>query len=467
MPYISLFLLMTTAIAAAAAVTFEPVEKPRVVVLTDITNEPDDEQSLVRFLVYTNEFDVEGLIATTSTWLRDKVVPQEIVKRIHAYGKVRDNLLKHAPGFPTAERLLSVTKVGPPVYGMAAVGRGAISEGARHIIQVVDRPDPRPVWISVWGGANTLAQALHEVRATRSKEELDRFVARLRVYTISDQDDSGRWIRVEFPGLFYVVNPSEEKGNQYYQAVWTGISGCRFYRNGPGHKWELVSNEWLARNIRSRGPLGELYPPWKFIMEGDTPSFLHLIDNGLGSALSPGWGGWGGRYQLHQTYGETRPIWTTAANGRDEVVADDGRTYVSNTATVWRWREAFQHDFAARMSWSVSPEYKSANHNPVVVVAGDKTKRVARIKVRSGEAVSVGAEGTNDPDGDRVSVRWWVYAEAGTHRGSVELKQEGMAASFTAPNVKQPADIHLICEASDNGAPSLFAYRRVIVTVEP
>jgi hypothetical protein len=119
------------------------------------------------------------------------------------------------------------------------------------------------------------------------------------------------------------------------------------------------------------------------------------------------------------------------------------------------------------MQWSVSPEYKSANHNPVVVVAGDKSKSVVRMKVRSGEAVSVGAEGTKDPDGDRVSVRWWVYPEAGTHRGSVELKQEGMAASFTAPNVKQPADIHLICEARDNGAPILFAYRRVIVTVEP
>lgn len=42
-------------------------QKPRVVVMTDISyDEPDDKQSLVRFLLYANEFEVEGLIATTS-----------------------------------------------------------------------------------------------------------------------------------------------------------------------------------------------------------------------------------------------------------------------------------------------------------------------------------------------------------------------------------------------------------------
>src|SRR5690349_1059874 len=38
--------------------------KPRVFVLTDIGNEPDDQMSLVRLLVYSNEFELEGLVAT-------------------------------------------------------------------------------------------------------------------------------------------------------------------------------------------------------------------------------------------------------------------------------------------------------------------------------------------------------------------------------------------------------------------
>ena len=151
-------------------VVFEHLDKPRVIVLTDITNEPDDEESMVRFLVYSNEYDVEGLIATTSVWLRDKVRPEHIRERIEAYGKVRKNLLKHMPGYPTAEHLLSVTKAGLPKFGMEGVGPGKSSEGSRHIIEVVDRPDERPVWVSIWGGANCLAQALWDVKYTRSSK---------------------------------------------------------------------------------------------------------------------------------------------------------------------------------------------------------------------------------------------------------------------------------------------------------
>jgi hypothetical protein len=51
------------------------VEKTRVVVMTDIANEPDDQMSMVRFLVYSNQYDIEGLIASTSTWMRNKSVP--------------------------------------------------------------------------------------------------------------------------------------------------------------------------------------------------------------------------------------------------------------------------------------------------------------------------------------------------------------------------------------------------------
>src|SRR5829696_8682082 len=95
---------------AAAAATVATSAKPRVIVLTDISNEPDDEESLVRFLVYSNEFDVEGLIATTSTWLKERTREELIRRQVEAYAKVRPNLLVHAPGFPAPEQLLAVTK---------------------------------------------------------------------------------------------------------------------------------------------------------------------------------------------------------------------------------------------------------------------------------------------------------------------------------------------------------------------
>jgi hypothetical protein len=73
-------------------------------VLTDIANEPDDQMSMVRFLVYSNQFDVEGLVATTSTWMRNRVRPDVIQSVIDAYAEVRPNLLKHQPGFPRPPR---------------------------------------------------------------------------------------------------------------------------------------------------------------------------------------------------------------------------------------------------------------------------------------------------------------------------------------------------------------------------
>jgi hypothetical protein len=461
--------LVVNAAWAAPEIEVLRVEKPRVIVLTDITNEPDDQQSLVRFLVYANEFDVEAIVATTSTWLRDRVRPDRIIELVEAYGQVRDNLLRHARGYPTMEHLLTVTKAHLPLYGMAGVGEGKSSEGSRLIVDVVDRDDDRPVWVTVWGGVNCLAQALWDVRNTRSPEEVDRFVSKLRVYTISDQDDSGRWLRLEFPDLFYIVSPSDERGGEYHKATWTGIAGDLYYRNGPMHRFELVDNPWLEKNIiHGHGPLGALYPLTAYIMEGDTPSFLGLIDNGLGSALSPSYGGWGGRYQLYQTYAEIRPIWTNARESRDEVTAENGCTYTTDQATIWRWREAYQHDFAARMDWSVAERYEDANHNPLVVVNGHEGKDVLRMRVSAGDEVALSAAGTTDPDGDELFFRWFVYREAGNYAAEVELNGAATPdVRVTAPDVDRSREIHVILEVRDDGEPSLYAYRRVIIEVEP
>jgi hypothetical protein len=454
---------------AAQKVIFEQLDKPRVIVLTDITNEPDDEESMVRFLVYSNEYDVEGLIATTSVWLRDKVRPDNIRERIEAYGKVRENLLKHAKGYPTAQHLLSVTKAGLPEFGMAGVGPGKSSEGSRHIIEAVDKPDERPVWVSVWGGPNCLAQALWDVRNTRSPQELDAFVSKLRVYTISDQDDSGRWMRITFPKLFYIVSPSEVGHHEYYKATWTGISGDRQYKNSPFHKFELVDNPWLQKNIiEGHGPLGALYPKLKYIMEGDTPSFIGLISNGLGSRISPSYGGWGGRYVLCQTYAETRPIWTNARGSQDTVVAENGIEYTSDQATIWRWREAYQHDFAARMDWCIAETFEAANHNPVAAFDNDRSKAVVKMNVKTGERVKLSAAGTYDPDEDKLSYHWFVYREAGNYGGAVDIQgNDQQQASFVAPEVDQAREIHIILELKDDGEPNLYSYRRVVVTVTP
>ena len=187
----------------------------------------------------------------------------------------------------------------------------------------------------------------------------------------------------------------------------------------------------------------------------------------MGSHLSPAYGGWGGRYILHQSYGETRPIWTNVRGALDTVVADDGKSYTSAQATVWRWREAYQHDFAARMDWCVADAFEKANHNPIAVVQGDKSKAMATMEVASGQEVTLSAAGTSDPDGDDVSYHWFVYKEAGTYKGDVTIENSDTPqASFVAPQVEKPISLHVILQVKDNGRPSLYSYRRIIVTVE-
>lgn len=451
-------------LALVCATTAPAAGKPRLIVLTDISNEPDDEESLVRLLVYSNEFELEGLVATTSVWLRDKIRPDLIRRQVEAYGQVRASLAKHAEGYPEAATLLSRIKSGSAEFGMKGVGEGKSTEGSRHIIEVVDRPDPRPVWVAAWGGANTLAQALWDVKYSRSEAELKQFVSKLRVYSISDQDNSGRWMRITFPDLVYVVSPSAVDEKEYYLATWTGISGDRFYRNGPGEHFDLVENAWLTANvIEGHGPLGALYPRFAYIMEGDTPSFLNLIGNGLAADADPTYGGWGGRYELRQSYGETRPIHT---NSRDTVTLKNGTPHTSNTATVWRWREAFQNDFAARMDWCVKSRAE-ANHNPTVVINGVPGREVVQLRAKAGETVRLSAAGTSDPDGNTVSYRWFHYREAGTHDAAVTLTDaNGASAQFTLPSAKKPGTIHVILEVRDDGSPAMFAYRRVIVNVD-
>ncbi len=94
---------------AKARVEMIRVERPRLIVLTDIGGDPDDQQSMVRLLLYVNEYQIEGLIATAT---KERVSPGQIRERVEAYRKTRPNLVKHARGYPTADYLLEQIKAG-------------------------------------------------------------------------------------------------------------------------------------------------------------------------------------------------------------------------------------------------------------------------------------------------------------------------------------------------------------------
>lgn len=447
-------------------------EKPRVFVLTDIENEPDDAQSLVRFLTYSNHWDVEGLVATTSCWQRDKTAEWRIHEIIDAYGKVRDNLELHEPGYPSYDYLKSIIKKGVPKFGMSGVGENQDSEGSEWLIKALEKEDSRPLYIQAWGGANVLAQTLWKLQRTRTVAELARIISKMRVYTISDQDDSGPWIRKNFPDLFYIVSPGFEEngGGQYHYATWSGISGDKFHGRFDGPDFTIVDNPWLDENIRNNhGPLGAEHPQTEYLMEGDTPSFLGLVNNGLNNPEHPNYGGWGGRYELYippfKKYmyePEIRPIWTNAV---DEVYSElTGRNHTSNHATIWRWRNAYQQDFAARIDWSNTPEYSQANHPPVAKLAHSND-----LLVKAGETVTLSAVGSSDPDDNDLTYRWIFYQEVGTlNAAGFKLEQSNQeVTTFKAPSTDKVKTMHFILEVTDNGQPRLTRYQRVIVNVRP
>jgi hypothetical protein len=321
--------------------------KPRVIVMSDfppldvipggdcdgpaeMCSDPDDIQSMVRFLLYTNEFEVEALIASAATFA-NFANKQNILDILDLYDQVDENLQDHDSDFPTADYLRSVTYEGrDDTWGNPAdeiLGEGMDNEASEAIIRIVDEPDPRPVWVTIWGGPRDLAQAIWKVQNTRSQEELDEFISKLRIHMIGlgdrpGQDGSGQWMLDNFPNLFVIAS----------QGTYGGMFA---------HESELGNLEWVNTNIRqNHGPLGAAYPPSGFhpenagVQEGDTPSFLYLVSavNGLNNPEDPSQESWGGQFAQRDS---TTNHWF------------DGPC----SESVSKWREEYQADFARRADW--------------------------------------------------------------------------------------------------------------------
>lgn len=456
------FVCLFMALPPAAGQRGERRSLPRLVVLTDISalvhaeGEPDDSQSMVRLMLYTNELDIEGLIATSNLGHGQRTRPELIRQIVEAYGQVYPNLLLHDKNYPPANALFALIKQGQPIASPSvavdqSIGEGKDTEGSDWIIRVVDKNDPRPVWIAIWGGSADLAQALWKVRETRTPEQVNEFVRKLRVQFVYDQDATGPWIREEFPQLYSIFRHH-------------GIRGM--YRRGDT---TLVRSRWVETNIRNgHGALGAIYTNYQGgdiwgrklgrvygIKEGDTPSFLNLLSNGLNVPERPELGSWSGRFRRDST---RQNLWVEAVDkvGNYDVDPDP------RMAALYRWRPAWQADFAARLDWCVM-SYEQANHAPRLEHDGDK-----KWVVRAGKTIKLSAPKASDPDQDLLHYNWYFYPEEGSYPGTPPpLNAKGDMASFTAPKVSSPQTLHVILEVTDNGTPALTSYKRFVVTVKP
>lgn len=323
--------------------------RPRVVIMTDFPpvdvipggmgfgaaekrSDSDDVQSMIRFLLYTNDFDVEGLIATSATFV-NVANKQHILDILYLYDHIDENLRAHDYRYPTASELCARTWQGRSgTWGRSAseiVGEGKSSEASEQIITLLGKNDERPVWFCIWGGSGDLAQALWKITNSYSPSEARRLMNKIRIYMIGFQDGSAKWILDTFPDLFVIVSERNYMG---------------MFNNAPDSDSKLSDLDWINRNIRKgHGLLGALYPESGFypetpgVWEGDSPSFLYLVSavRGINNPEKPDQESWGGKF----------------------VQPDPAKNHwfddPAGTKTVSKWRKEVQDDFARRADWMV------------------------------------------------------------------------------------------------------------------
>lgn len=424
--------------------------RPRTIVTTD--GEIDDRCSMVRFLLYANEWDTEGLIYCSSKyhWVGHDWAGETWIERdIDLYGQDYENLKQHAPGFPTPEALKAVTFVG----NIDNVGEmEKETPGSNRIVEVLLDDNPETIFLQAWGGTNTIARALKTIQEKHS-DQMPRVSQKAVIYIIQDQDPTFReYIEPNWPDLQVILNR--------YQF---GSIAYGWKKKIPEEAWQFFQGPWMRENIlKNHGPLCARYEACKkndkrglgeddFRSEGDSPAFMYLIQTGLRNFECPSYGGWGGRFALGED-GEN--VWRET---KDDKKRDKPQ---------WRWAEDFQNDWAARADWCVK-SVDEANHNPTVVVNGLAGKGIVRLQAKPGNVVSLSATGTADPDGNELTYDWWYYNGPSNYKKEVAIKNAKQPnANFTVPKTDETNEHHVVLTVRDNGEPNLVSYRRIIVSTE-
>ena len=438
--------------------------KPRLVVCTDIAPadvEPDDMESMVRLMSYADLFEIEALI-TSVGWNCDpypKEWAQYLQRVIEAYRMDVPKLMKRSgqtaflPNseeekrqfigyWPSADYIKSRAVMGSERGGIKVIGEGNDSPGSELLIRLADEDDPRPIYVAAWGGANTLAQAIWRVKQTHSAEELKRFVNKFRIYTITDQDmqynmrmdraySSHMWLRQEFKDDLQFV---------WDEGTWQ--EQCELGKRN----WQLHKD-----NIQGKGALGKEYPDYKWGVEGDTPSFLYVMPNGLNDPEDPHQAGWAGYHER----GLCADSLTTAWTSWQEPVISISVGYKT------RFYPDEINDFMARMQWA---DEGQGNHNPQVVINGCEGLQPIHIQAKAGDSIRLDASSSIDPDGDKLNFLWWQQPEIGKAKATVNPSNQSIA-TIQIPSEVASDTIHIICEVHDEGPFHLVSYRRIIFEI--
>jgi hypothetical protein len=393
-------------------------------------------------LAYLNEFNVVELIYGNSVFHTSGMGTTWMNSHFNGYDQVDENLRLHDPSFPTADYLRSITRIGNQV-GCKATGPNNNTAASDYLVSIlIDSSKTSPIYMSSWGGDDTIVQALWKVKTSYPDKVAE--VSAKAIMSVLDihQSTCGTtptdWVADNYPNLRIVSDDIE-----FYSMAYSG------QRHNPSSLDYLDQSSWINPNVKTgHGGLGAAYPHTYFDGEGDTPSWFYQLNFGLRGRENPSYGNWGGRY-IKTNYRSSNNFWADTT--------DDG----DNQKPLWRWKEAQWMDWAMRMDWAVQP-YSGANHPPVVQVVGGINRTVS-----VGSTVTLSAQGTTDPDGNTLSYKWWLYYDADTASARVTISNDTSKtnASFVVPN-EPGKTIEVIVEVKDNGSPNITRWQTIIFTIQ-
>ncbi len=456
------FLLLNhAAVHAAPPPATQPGDhRPHVIIETDLGGDPDDEASMVRFLLYACAFHIDGIILTNPE-TRAGISGRELFERyLKAYGEVLPNLRKHDPNYPSVEELRAVTIT-------AYKGRGRDTKqdpaGTERLIELSREGLPYRIWYLNWGTTSSMRLAFKRVEAEGGVEGLTAFCRAFHNSSLShgtppismrDHFDRGPMREAQRESGMITVNHTSAGDSKF----------GRWY-----HQMGLITaaaNTSVKEDITTgHGPLGALYTTQK---EGDTATFVYLIPNGLNDITRPDQGNWAGRYGRVTGPGHVSDTLYYWPNQEDQW---NGETSWQNTRR--RWGDDAQSDFLCRLDWCVTG-YDQANHPPRITVGGDGTLNVIPRDVRPGDRVELSATGSTDPDeGDSLRYLWFDYPEAGSSNKSLVVRDaESQRCVVEVPRDAGAGDIFCVVLAvrddgsrKGDGVRDLTRYRRVVLRV--
>ncbi|MEY4051098.1 MAG: DUF1593 domain-containing protein [Chitinophagia bacterium] len=497
--------------------------KPRIIITAD--PELDDNNSLIRFLLYSADFNIEGLVYASSqfhwkgdgkgtkfmvpgreytkyglnlcpcTSYRWKEGERFIHEAVEAYEKVYQNLVVHNAEYPSPSYLKSKIKYGNIEF------EGDFTkdtEGSNLIKKILLDSIDGPVYITAWGGQSTIARALKSIE--------DEF-KNTKDWALIKQKVSNKT----------VLLPSGDQDNTYASYIkpnWPAID-YRQYKNGPnyGYGAQLSANavnasvltaDWMQKNISSKGALGDIYRVWgdgkqsvkddrfdyfgldgytneqlkqmgyivwmpkqqkgSWLGEGDTGTFMNLLNNGLNAIEKENPGGWGGRPFNPNPSTYVDPFSNDTTKVKELVITASTYNKMStldmNEAAYPDFFYAAQNDFATRMDWTVKNNFKLANHAPIIQI-----KNNSELLVKPGETIKLEAT-IKEPDGDAYSIHWWQFFKNKNDTKLTILDNSSLHTSIEIPkNATAQQNLYLVLEVADKNVINVTSYKMIKIKV--